>query len=62
MAMEIDPYRGGAIEIFLALRIDEVRAFSTLDNQRLLLLPLLHLGKRMPEVAAVPVSELLRRR
>ena len=59
MAVEIDPNGRGAIQIFFSLRINEIGTLAALDDQRLLLLPLLHLGKRMPEIAMVPVLQLL---
>src|SRR6185437_6414138 len=58
MSMEINPDGGGAIEIFFSLRINKVGTFAALDNQQLLLFPFLHLGKRMPEIATVPVLQL----
>ena len=61
MSVEIDPDGRGAVEIFSAFCIDEVGTLSPLDNQRVFLFPLLHLGKRMPEIAVVPVPQLLRR-
>ncbi len=62
MAMEIDPDGGGTVEIPLSFRIDQVGAFSLLDNERLLLFPFLHLGKGMPEVLSIPVAQLFCRR
>ena len=54
MAMEIDPDGGGPVEILLPFRIDQVGPFSSLDNERLLLFPFLHLGEGMPEVSVGP--------
>jgi hypothetical protein len=61
VSVEIHPDGRCAIEIAFSLRIDEVGALSTLDDERILLLPFLHLSKRMPEIAVVPVPQLLRR-
>src|SRR5467141_2819439 len=62
MAMEIDPDGRGPIEIPLPFRIDQVGPFPSLDNERLLLFPFLHLGEGMPEISVVPIDQLFRRR
>lgn len=58
MPMEIHPDRRGPIEIALALGVDEVGTLATINNERIVLFPLLHLGKRMPEILMIPVLEL----
>ena len=55
MAMEIDPDRRGPIEIPLPFRIDQVGPFPSLDNERFLQLPFLHLSEGMPEVPVIPL-------
>ena len=62
MAVEVDPDGGGAIQILLSFRIDQVGPFPSLDNERLLLFPFLHLSEGMPEVSMVPIDQLFRRR
>jgi hypothetical protein len=57
MAMEVDPDGRGSIEIPLPCRIDEVRPFPSIDNERLLLFPFLHLGEGMPEVLSIPAAQ-----
>ena len=59
VAMEIDPDGGSAVEILLPCLVNQVRPFSLLDNERLLLFPLLHLGEGMPEVSVIPIDQLL---
>src|SRR5262245_15468247 len=58
MAMEIDPDGGGTVEIFLPFPVDQIGPFSSLDNERLLLFPFLHLGEGMPEVSVIPIDQL----
>jgi len=62
MAMEIDPDGRGPIELPLPFRIDQVGPFPSLDNERLLLFPFLHLGEGMPEVRSIPAAQLFSRR
>jgi hypothetical protein len=62
MAMEIDPDGRGPIEISLPFRIDQVGPFPSLDNERLLLFPFLHLSEGMPEVPVIPINQLSSRR
>lgn len=57
MAVEVDPNRGGAVQVLSALNIDEVGSYPSLDNERFLLFPFLHLCKRMPEELPVPIAE-----
>ena len=45
MTMEIHPNGGGAIQITVTLGVEEIRSFAAFDDNRLLLFPLLHLGK-----------------
>ena len=60
MPMQIDPDGRRAVEISFPFGIDEVGTFPALDDEGIFLFPLLHLGKRMPEVAMVPVDQLSR--
>ena len=62
MAMEIDPDGRGPIEKPLPFHIDQVGPFPSLDNERLLLFPFLHLGEGMPEVPVIPINQLSSRR
>ena len=57
MAVEVDPDRGGSIEVTRSVGIYEVRPRTSFDDQRVLQLPFLHLGKRVPEVSSVPVAK-----
>ena len=57
VSVQIHPYGSGAVEIFPAFRIDEVRSFALFDDEGCLLLPLLHLRKRMPQVGVIPGRE-----
>jgi hypothetical protein len=54
VTVNIDPDGRRAVEILSALRIDEVGTFALVDDQGLLLLPFLHLRKRMPQIGMVP--------
>ena len=58
MAMEVDPDGGGAIQLLLPFRIDQVGPFSFFDNERRLLLPFLHLGEGVPKVPVIPLNQL----
>ena len=57
MTVEIDPDRRRSIQVFPAFRIDHVGAFPSFDDEGFFLFPFLHLGKGMPEVFPVPVSQ-----
>ena len=57
VTVNIDPDGRRAVEILPALRIDEVGAFALVDDQGLLLLPFLHLRKRMPQIGMIPGRE-----
>src|SRR5215210_1898034 len=59
MTVEVDPDGGGAVEILPSLRIHKIGAFAPFDNERFLLFPFLHLGKRMPQVPSIPIFQLL---
>ena len=58
MAVQIDPNGRRAVEICAAFRIDQVGALATLNNNRFLLFPFLHLSKGMPEVDTIPSNEM----
>src|ERR1700752_895433 len=62
MAMKIDPDGRDPIEIPLSFRIDQIRPFPTLDDERFFLFPFLHLGEGMPEVPVIPINQLSNRR
>ena len=57
MAVEIDPDGRRPIEKPLDFRIDQVGPFSSLDNERFLLLPFLHLGEGVPKVPVIPLNQ-----
>ena len=61
VAVQIDPNGGGAVEIFLALSIDEIRAATAFDDNRILLFPFLHLREGVPEIPMVPLAQSFRR-
>src|SRR5690349_14858215 len=58
MAMNVAPQRGNAVDVFLAVEIDEHATVSALDNQRLFRGIGLHRRERMPDVVAVPLFQL----
>ena len=62
VAVDVHPERGNSIQVSSSLKINEVRPLSSLDNERDFLLPFFHLGKRVPQILAVPISELGRGR
>jgi hypothetical protein len=54
----IDPERGYAIQVSLALDVDHVMAFSPFDDNLGLRLPILLLREWMPEIAFVELLEI----
>ena len=57
MAEEIHPEGRDAVEIAASLRVDEVVSFPPLDDQRHILLPIGHLGERMPDNGLVAIAQ-----
>ena len=57
VAVEIRPNGGIGVQVLRAGNIAQHRPLPRFNNDRVLLRPLLHLGKRMPEITLVFVSE-----
>jgi len=54
MAVHRNPQRRDAIEVTLAMDINEIIAFGTLDNNLLTLEPISHLRKGVPNIGFIP--------
>src|SRR5688572_32440725 len=61
MPVDVAPQRGDAVDVALAVGVDEVDAGAALDHQRLLLLPLALLRERVPEMPPVELGDRLLR-
>ena len=57
VAVKGNPQGADAIEIALAIRIDKINAIAALDNERVVVVVLLHLGKGVPDKGAVKLFE-----
>ena len=54
VAVDVAPHAGRAVEVAVALDVDEPAALAPLDQERLVFL---HLGEGVPDVVAVPVQQ-----
>ena len=51
------PQRRDSVEIPVAVGVDELEAVRALDDERLVVEPVLHLRERVPEVRAIEIGE-----
>ena len=59
MSVNVAPKRGNAVQILLAVNIDEVMTVALADDARLFIHPFLHLGEWMPEVIVIQLLKLI---
>jgi hypothetical protein len=59
VAVDVHPEGGNAVEVAVPFDVDQIRPLPALDDERLLAEPLLHLGKGVPEMAAVLLRQVL---
>ncbi len=57
MAPDVAPHACNAVKVFPALTVDEVKPFTLHNNPVVPLVPVLHLGVRMPDEFLVGVSQ-----
>ena len=57
MTVHRHPQRRDAVQVAVAVGVDELEAVRALDDQRVVVQPLLHLRERMPQVGAIEVGE-----
>ena len=57
MAVDVAPERADAVDVAVAVPVDQVGALGALDDERLLVQPALLLGERMPEMIVVVGGE-----
>ena len=57
MPVHVAPQRRHSVEVAPAFAVDQIIAFAPDDDDRLFRKPVLHLRKRMPDVAVVPLLQ-----
>ena len=62
VAVDVAPQRRDAVDVAVAVGVDQVGALGALDHQRLLALPVELLRERVPEVALIEVGDRIRHR
>ncbi|GFN32099.1 hypothetical protein PCURB6_23590 [Paenibacillus curdlanolyticus] len=55
--MYVQPYRGESVIVGSAVHVVETDSFAPCDDERRLLVVLLHLGKRVPYMLEVQLGE-----
>jgi hypothetical protein len=60
MPVDVAPQRRDAVDVAAPVGVDEVGALGSLDDERLLLAPVVLLGERMPEVTVIELCGRLR--
>ena len=53
VAVDVAPEAGDAVDVAVAFGVDQVKALGPVNDQRGLITPLAHGGKRVPDVAVV---------
>ena len=61
VAVDIGPHGGDTVQVALAVRIDQPASLAPGDDDRLIPLPILHLGKGVPDMLPVPLPQLFSR-
>jgi hypothetical protein len=59
VAMNICPHGGDSVEVTVAVRVDQPAPLPFLDDNLIVTLPILHLGKGVPDMPLVQGSQLL---
>src|SRR5437870_3167182 len=62
MAVDVAPERRDAVDVGVAVEVEEEAPLGTVDDQRAFLRVGLHRRERMPDVIAVPAFQLFARR
>jgi len=57
MAMDIGPDRCDTIQVAITISINQIGAFSSLNNDRSFSLPITHLGKGMPDIGLIVFAQ-----
>ena len=57
MAVDVAPEAADAVEIAVAVAVDQVHSLGGGDDQRLIRQPLLHVRERMPDILAVELAK-----
>jgi len=55
MAVHIDPKAGNAVQVPLAVDIDQITSLRPVNDERFFVKPILHLRERMPKIFLVPI-------
>ena len=59
MTVHVAPEAGHAVDVAVALGVDQERPFPSLDDQGRLASPLCHGGERMPQMSVIQVGKAL---
>ena len=57
VAVDVAPEAGDAVDVAVAVGVDEVEAFGAVDDQRGLIAPLAHGGEGVPDMLVVKLGE-----